>query len=791
MSIMKYDSGKGVLENWLVEESAFDERYLGKCEAIFCQGNGYIGVRSALEEEYVGETRNLFVTGTFNKFDENEVTELPNMPDMTKMVIMVDGRRFSMTDGKLHHYSRILNLKNGEVVRQTEWESPDGKKIKFEFKHIASMDNEHVMAEKMTICPLNEDIRLKIVSGIDGRVSNSGSQHFAEGHRRIYDYKYLEMISETVQSKVTAALHCAHKFKLNGQEAAPSLLPIIGRREIKLSAEINVKAGDNFTVEKFSTVNTTRDLVYVDMDVEAVVKALKEDSKQLIMDVYKSDYETLLNASAKVWQEIWDREDIIVDSENPMDQLAIRFAVYHLNIMVKKDDNRVGIGAKAMSGEGYKGHSFWDTEVFILPYYMMTQPQTAKMLLEYRYNTLGGARRKAKENGYEGAMYPWESAWIDDGEVTPLWGEADVVTGETLPILTGLIEQHISADVAFAVWQYYNATHDDDFMNRCGYEIIMETARFWASRLEFNEALNRYEINDVIGPDEYSEHVNNNAYTNYLAAYNMKLAITLMKKLSSGSTEEREIFARLNGALDLDGLKVIIESRLPKLYLPAPDTATGIVPQFDGYFNLKSIDLTKYKESSVVGTIYNDYNMEQISQMQVLKQSDLVVLMYLLDDLFDAETKKKNYFYYESRTLHDSSLSKSTHSVLANDLGLHDEAYAFFKGASTVDLGEEMRSSNAGIHSASMGGVWQSAVLGFGGVRIVDGNLRIAPSLPKQWRTLKFNIVWRGTYLHVEISHETVTVTAKDGEAAFTLGNENILLHKGESATKALGGKNE
>ena len=785
MAIMKYDSGKGEFTNWLVEESFFDERYLGKCEAIFCQGNGYIGVRSALEEEYVGETRNLFVTGTFNKFDENEVTELPNMPDMTKIVLMVDGKRFCMTDGILHDYHRVLNLKNGEVIRTALWESPDGKKVSFEFKHMTSMDNEHVMVSKVTICP-EADIDLKVISGIDGRVSNSGSQHFAEGKRRIYDYTYLEMVSETTQSKVTAALHCAHKFTVNGQAVKPSLLPIIARREIKLSAEIQVKAGEAFCVEKFSTVHTTRDLAYRNAGSAEALEALKNDSKQMIMKVYESDYETLLEESTAVWQKIWEREDILIDSENPIDQLAMRFAIYHLNIMVKKDDNRVGIGAKAMSGEGYKGHSFWDTEVFILPYYMMTQPNTAKMLLEYRYNTLEGARRKAKENGYEGAMYPWESAWIDDGEVTPLWGEADVVTGETLPILTGLIEQHISADVSFAVWQYYNATQDEDFMNRCGYEIIMDTARFWASRLEWNEALERYEINDVIGPDEYSEHVNNNAYTNYLAAYNMKLAVTLMDCLASGSETQKAVFERLNQALDLDRTKNLIQERLPKVYLPKPDEMTGIVPQFDGYFDLKEIDLKKYKESTVVGTIYKDYNMEQISAMQVLKQSDLVVLMYLLDDLFDGETKKKNYFYYETRTLHDSSLSKSTHSVLANDLGLHDEAYAFFKGASTVDLGEEMRSSNAGIHSASMGGVWQSTVLGFGGVRIVDGKLRIAPSLPKQWKKLEFNIVWRQATLHVLVTQNEVTVTAVDKDAEFTLGKESVTLKKGDCVTKAV-----
>ncbi len=548
-----------------------------------------------------------------------------------------------------------------------------------------------------------------------------------------------------------------------------------------------MSAGDTFCLEKYSTVHTTRDLAYRDMTLEDAQNALKEDSKASIMKVYLSDYDALMAASAKQWEKIWAAQDIVIGSESPFDQLAIRFALYHLNIMVKKDDNRVGIGAKAMSGEGYKGHSFWDTEVFILPYYMMTQPETARTLLEYRYNTLSGARKKAAENGYEGAMYPWESAWMDDGEVTPLWGEADVVTGETLPILTGLIEQHISADVSFAVWQYYNATHDHDFMDRYGYEIIFETARFWASRLEWNETKDRYEINDVIGPDEYSEHVNNNAYTNYLAYYNMDLAVKLMDQLKDSSdSEKQETFKRLDAALDLGGLKEKINSRLPKVYLPKPDPQTGIVPQFDGYFDLKQIDLTKYKESSVVGTIYNDYNMEQISNMQVLKQSDLVVLMYLLDDLFDGETKEKNYNYYEARTLHDSSLSKSTHSVLANDLGLHETAYRFFTGASAIDLGEEMRSSNAGIHSASMGGIWQSAIMGFGGVRIVGGELRIRPSLPKEWSKLDFNIVWRGTTLAVQVRPDQVNVTAVDGQASFVLVDETVTLNEKETASKAI-----
>lgn len=783
MAMIKYDTGTGELENWLVEESAFDPSCLGKCEAIFCQGNGYMGVRHALEEDYVGHTRNTFVTGTFNKFDENEVTELPNIPDMTRVAIYIDGSRFSMEQGAIEDYSRTMDLRTGEVIRRVRWKNSAGKTMDFEFHRMVSMAREHVMAAKISIRPADGPVNVKIVSGINGQVTNSGSQHFSEGTKRIYDYTYLEMISQTTQSHVTAAMHCAHKFFRNGEAADVDLLPIIGRREIKISASIDLNAGDVLCIEKYSTVHTTRDMAYDGLDAETAVKRLGVDSRQEIMDVHKNTYDALMADSAREWEKLWQAQDIIVASENAFDQLAIRFAIYHLNIMVKKDDNRVGIGAKALSGEGYKGHSFWDTEVFILPYYMLTQPDTARTLLEYRYKNLFGAHKKARENGFDGAMYPWESAWIDDGEVTPLWGAADVVTGETLPILTGMIEQHITADIAFAVWQYYIATGDDDFMKRFGYEIIMDTAKFWVSRLEWNETLDRYEINDVIGPDEYSEHVDNNAYTNYLAGYNMKLALKLMDILLNNEDPGlRALYEQLDLKLDLQALKPALEQKLPKLYLPQPDPKTGIIPQFDGYFDLKHIDLKKYKESTIVGTIYNDYNMEQLGQMQVLKQGDVVVLLYLLDNLFDVEIKKQNYFYYEERTLHDSSLSKSTHSVVANDMGLHDVAYRFFQGASTVDLGEEMHSSDAGIHSASMGGIWQAAILGFGGVRIVGEQLRIAPSLPQAWRSLDFNIVWHGQPLHVSVNEGGIKVTNRgNAPVAFLLGSAPVTLLPGDA----------
>ena len=776
---MNYSRGTGELADWLISEELFDERFLGKCESIFCQGNGYLGVRNALEEPYTSETRNMFVTGTFNKFHENEVTELPNFPDVTKMELYFNDMPFSLLKGTIRHYERVMNLRDGEVIRNVQWQDPEGKGFRLGFSRMVSMADEHVIAARLEVEPLDSRTQIRFVSGIDGTVSNSGAQHFCEGDKRIYEYQFMEMVSKTVESGVTAGICSTHRFLVDGQETAPKLLPIIERRKIQVSTQITLEKGQKLVVEKLSSVYTSRDQAYIGMvGQESVSQKVKEDGLEKVKELRRRGYQELLDSSRKAWDGIWEREDVKISSRNGFDQLAVRFAIYHLNIMVKKDDSRVGVGAKALTGEGYKGHSFWDTEVFILPYFLLTEPDTARTLLEYRYHNLYGARKKAQEYGYDGAMYPWEAAWITDGEVTPLWGPADVVTGKPIQYLTGMIEQHISADIAFAVWQYYMASEDEDFMERCGYEMILDTARFWASRVEWKEDRDRYEITDVIGPDEYKEHVDNNAYTNYLAWYNMKLASDLIDMLQN---KKKEVYGRLDSFLKLSELKARLDDRIPRLYLPEPQGEDGIIPQFEGYFELKYLDLAKYKESSEVLTIYRDLSPEQINEYQVSKQGDLVVLFYLLEDLFDGGIKRNNYLYYEERTLHDSSLSKCTHGVVASDLGLTREAYGFYTGASQVDLGPEMRSSDAGIHSASMGGIWQVAVLGFGGVRIAGGKLRIHPALPQEWERLEFRIVWKHSPLDIVITGEDVTITNRGAQVSVELLGETVELAAGET----------
>ena len=772
--MMRYDFGQGPLENWIVGEDCFDPEHQGKCEAILCQGNGYLGQRAALEEPYVGQTRDLLVTGTFDRFDEDEVTELPNLPDLTNLQLYLNGERFAMAEGNTAQYRRQLNLQSGELERSLIWRDAAGRRCSIRFQRFVSLAREHILGFRCTVTPMDAEVCLRVDSGIDGRTTNTGTSHFHEGGKRIFDNRVLRMISVTVQSGVTCCLSAVHRCLLDGADTAWDVLPVIDRRQMLMRGSLTVPAGQTFTLEKICCVTTSRDQACEGAADPAARAA--EACMTLLEEAQVLGYDALLRESAACWQSFWDRADIRVDSARPFDQLLVRFALYHLHIMVKRDDPRVGIGAKGLTGEGYKGHSFWDTEIFLLPCYIFTEPETARTLLRYRYLGLQGARHKAAENGYRGAMYPWEAAWVDDGEVTPLWGAADIVTGKQIPILTGMIEQHITADIAFAVQLYRTVTGDEAFMRECGYEILMDTARFWVSRLEWDGERGAWVIRDVIGPDEYKEHVDNNAYTNYMAARNLRLGLEAIRQVEALGGETA---ARLRGRFDFAQLREDIGDRLSKLYLPRPDEA-GIIPQFDGYMNLKHIDLTPYKQSDEVGTIYQDYNNEQISSFQVHKQADTLVLMLLLEELFTSETKHVNYDFYEARTLHDSSLSKSTHCVLAADLGRLEQAYGFFAGCGEIDLGPKMNTSDMGIHTASMGGIWQSAVYGFGGIRVVGDHLRLEPHLPAAWRELRFRIIWRGNPLCLRIIPEAAEV-ANTGTEPVTL------VHRGEEIRVAAG----
>lgn len=754
---MIYDLGKGKDKNWILAEEDYRADHRAKCESIMCQGNGYMGIRGAAEEvcsDKIG--RYTLVAGTFDKLPDDACNELANSADFTAAEIVINGESITPEMRKPGSYSRTLNLRNGLLLRSYIWVSSEGEEFELTFRRVVSLKDKHLAVTAFDIRNLGgKTAKIRIKTGIDGENIEKAA-HMAPVSAS-YEDGIMCVSTETVQSgilfttaaSVTVSTDCSASSFASGKTAMA---------EIETSLEPDCIV----TVEKRAVVYTNRDR---ERD-GCSLFCLEDTAKKAVLEAENLSFDEILAASEEEWERrIWSERDVVIDGSDT-DQLAVRFALYHLTVMAPVHDNRMNIGAKGLSGPGYYGHAFWDTEIYMLPYFIFAAPQEARSLAEYRYNCLDACREYAKAVNCEGARFPWEAAWITDGEATPVWCE------------TGDLELHITADVAFGAYYYYIVSGDEDYMDKCGYELILDCAKFWATRLEYNEELDRYEINDVIGPNEYKEHVNNNAYTNYFAKEIMDLAMMYTEQLKA---EKADIFDRLNKKLELDRFMPIWKDRSAKIYLPR-ENEDGIIPEDDTFLTLP--DMVENGVSlSLDPTIRERLRETGYLNVMICKQADVVAMLYMMEDLFSAECKKKNFYFYEQHCIHDSSLSLSTFSALAADLGEDDMAYSLFERATMIDMGPVEWSSDAGVHAASLGGIWQCCVLGFGGVRRYGSDLRIQPNLPKEWNSVNFRIWWHSQCLEITATHSEFSVENLTGTADVQFLHNGKLCSVGDGIT--------
>ncbi len=482
----------------------------------------------------------------------------------------------------------------------------------------------------------------------------------------------------------------------------------------------------------------------------------------------------ILRAHEAAWRERWDASDVIVEGD-PAAQQALRFAVYHLNSAANPGDDSVSIGARALTGDDYHGHVFWDTEIYLLPFYTWTWPEAARAALMYRFHTLNGARQKAAGMGWRGALYAWEST--DTGlETTP----TQIIGPDrrVIQVLCGTQEQHISADVAYAVWNYWKITGDDEFLHAAGAEIILETARFWASRAELGGD-GRSHIRGVIGPDEYHEDIDDNAFTNVMARWNIRRGLEIASMLP-----ERwpEIWARLSSKLHLKQDELDEWRKVADAIADGLDARTGLFEQFAGYFGLEDIDLNEYAGRSVPMDIV--LGRERTQNTQVVKQADVVALLALLPEEFPGGAGLKNFQYYEPRCGHGSSLSLSMHGVAAGRLGETEKALRYFRQSAAIDLSDSYVGIGGGVHIAALGGNWMVAVLGFAGLKARRDGIALDPNLPSEWRSLAFTVQWHGRCVNIRVDHERQILEAelKDGgPMTLQLRGELHVLSRGET----------
>ncbi len=749
---------------WLITESGFDLEQAGVYETLCTVGNGYLGTRGTLEEGHDGDLSGTYLNGVYDDHD-SPVIDLVNAPDWLGFAVYVDGSRLDVDNCAVLEHERTLDLHTGLLYRRTVFIDEAGRRTRLETLRCASMADRRTCALRIAITPENHDAAVAVVSALDGRRRNlerlpvyppdarfplktrwekwALTRHLERTAREaVDDVAYLEM--RTIGSGITLGYAAT---------TTPSIAPVrsefrVDDERVAWHAVFEPGEGETLRLDKIVRIGTSR-------DVDRPAGSVRDGCLAGLAAARAEGFDAIVAASTAEWAERWSDCDCTIDGDARSTQ-AVRFGIYHLLIAANDADPTVNIGAKSLSGEGYRGHVFWDTEVLMLPFFTYTRPDAARSLLGYRYHTLPGARENARINGTAGARYPWESA--DTGrEECP-----EFTTDGANRFWTREEEVHVSADVAHGVMQYVEATGDQAFLVERGAEILFETSRFWAERVAPSEG-GAYSLLQVMGPDEFHSHTDDNAFTNHLVRWHLETAAAVYDELS---TTEPAALAALVDAIGLESSEVAAwRAVAAAIHLPAqrPD---GLIEQFTGYFERLDVPVTEWDENDMprYPAGYHHFNCEDT---QLLKQPDVVMLLYILPDAFDAATKRANFEYYEARTLHKSSLSPSIHAIMGIEVGDPSRAEQYFARSAFVDLTDNQGNTADGMHIASAGGTWQVLVCGFGGFRVVHGQMSFEPWLPESWQAIHFRLRWRGDRLRVHVDHTGTTfdLDAADGVA--------------------------
>ena len=706
---------------WRFAVHGFDPFREREVETWLTVANGATGTRGSLAEGSAISTPATLVAGVFGDgTGEPRFRQPVPAPDWLGLRLKIGDMRLTLSNGEVLDHERVLDMRNGVVYRFWRQRDGAGRTIAVRTARFASMDDRAVMAVRAEAVP--EDFGGTLVwEGMIG-VSHAG------GPTR---ETILEALGDAPGFVATS------KGRNGGGHAlAVTTYPAAGSpiaRRVQQARDViggRLERGEPATVDRLAAIAAAR------------TRAPSPDvARRALARAETLGFDELLARHAAAWQERWRDADLVVEGDDKA-QRALRFSIFHLISTAHPTNDRVSIGARGLGGMSYFLHVFWDTEIFVLPFFIYSHPQTARTLLAYRYRNLDGARAKARLMGHRGALFPWESA--DKGvETTPPYGFGP--DGDIVPILSGLMEHHISADVAWAVWEYWKGTADDEFMASMGVEILLETARFWVSRTS-RDADGRRHIRTVVGPDEYHEGVDDNAYTNVLARWNIRRATEALAWLEAG---DRRRAQALRERLGLKSRELAEWATVADALVDGFDPDTLVYEQFAGFHAMDEVPIEKLRPRPMAADLM--LGREVTLRSKVVKQSDVVMLCHVLADEIPLAVTRANYDCYEPITCHGSSLSPGTHAAVAARLGEMDTAVEDFAMAASIDLADNMGNAARGLHMAAMGGLWQAAVMGFAGIRRRGEALAVEPALPPSWRRFSVPLWFRGSRLEIEV----------------------------------------
>ena len=738
-------------DNWVITNTRHDAHALGQHNSVFTISNGYLGLKGNLQEDRDGHCPVTIINGVYDELDmfslicaskherpwldpdhfdtAGKNAAVANLPDPLFMRVFVDDRAVSLGRGHVSAFRQEFDLRCG--LYHYTYDYHDGRRTtRVEMWRFASLKHPHRVYMRYSVTPLDDGVSVRILSGINARV------HSNTTHERQFSIASLETDPGPIcrlHVRTNARSHDVYMTVANRCRAgagAPSVWGIAEHDAVYTAFESTSQAGRPLTIDRLVTISSSEDQRHGERLPADPIPA----QHQL------DEFDGALEAQREIWQGAWDRADVRIDGD-PKAELYLRFALHHLLAAAPRFTDRLSVPVKLLTGEHYQGNTFWDTELYIEPFYLFTFPEIARTCLDFRYMGLEPGRQIARELGYEGAKFAWQAG---------PYGEECLGTWYRFR-RTNI---HINAAVVYSLMQYYWATGDDAFMQERGIDILVESARFYASRAVYNSARDAYDIHDVAGPDEAHCQSTNNFYTNYLAVRTLRWAGDILADLRNANADVcADAVRRLGLAEDEPNQWRHVADRLTLLF----DAQTKLYEQYDGFYKLPPLsDNVLENRREWFAPLY---------RYQAMNQPDVIMAMVLFRDEFPEDVRRANWEYYKDKSMNFSSMSFAANSIMAADMGEMDDAYRDFIISAGMDLDESLtgrHDTHAGLHGSALGGAWMAAVFGFGGVHLSEGGLRIDPKLPSQWERLRFNLVLRGEIVKVSIGQRDIELAVGD-----------------------------
>ena len=732
-------------DEWNVIEESFHADNLRAFESIFSLGNGRLGQRGNFEETYSSDTLQGSYLAGISYLDKTRVgwwkngypnyfTRIPNAPNWSGIIVRLIDEELDLALWDVDSFERRLDMKEGISYRDFQVTSPKGHKLKVHVEHITSMANQNLCIIKYSVTSVNYEGKISLVPYINGDVKHETS-NFNEKMWNILraettsEYAYLWTQTRHEDSQVCSCM--TYQLFKNSKEITGNPIKIEKEKMTGFSIGADVKPGERVTLIKYTAVLSS---LYYDRQL-LVDEAVSESKKAKAIG-----WDALVNEHKKVWEDIWNETDVIIDGD-PEAQQGIRFNIFQLNQTYRGDDPRLNIGSKGFTGEKYGGNTYWNTELCCVPFFLLSNPKdVARNLLLYRYNHLPKAIENAKKLGFSGgaALYPMVT--INGDECHNEWE----ITFE---------EIHRNSIIAYAIMLYTTMTGNKEYVVHYGLEVLIAISRFWSQRVSFSQPKQKYVILGVTGPNEYENNVDNNWYTNYSCIQCLNVTLEYLEMIALEYPDE---YARIRRKTSFDKeetyrWKEIIDN----MYMPE-DKELGIFVQHDGYLDkeLKTVQDIPTNERP----INQHWSWDRILRSCYIKQSDVLLGLYLYYTNFDKEFIRRNFDFYEPRTVHESSLSPYLHSILASRVGYLDKAYNLFLHATRLDLDDYNNELEQGLHITSMAGGWLAIVRGFAGMQVLEGLMSFSPTIPQKWNSYTFKINFRGRTLQLCINKRNIEV---------------------------------